>query len=49
MRRAIVLHLDLEWKINRFDFVLKTCDEVGFELMTSGLIVHFSTKIHNIQ
>jgi len=43
MGRAIIFHLDLEWQINRLEVTLKSWDEVGFELMTSGLIPHSST------
>ena len=43
MGRAIILHLDLEWQINQLEVILKSWDEVGFELMTSGLIIHSCT------
>jgi hypothetical protein len=34
--RAIILHLDLEWQINRLEVILKSWDEVGLELMKSN-------------
>jgi len=33
--------MDLEWQINQLEVIFKSWDEVGFELMTSGLIINF--------